>query len=51
MSMMKEASIGRVKDYIVNWKTVRVKEKEEHTKIVPARESYTYRKFTVKKSK
>lgn len=49
MSMMKEASIGRIKDYVVNWKTVRVKEKEEHTKVIPARESYTYRKFTVKK--
>ena len=51
MNMMKSAAVGLVDDYQVNWKTVNVKAKEEHTKIVPAKEASTYRRFSIRKQR
>tara|TARA_A200000159_G_C7299809_1_gene329551 strand:- start:102 stop:1055 length:954 start_codon:yes stop_codon:yes gene_type:complete len=49
MDMLKSARIGYTKDYAITWKTVNYKEQPERTKVMPAKEAYTQRRFTIKK--
>ena len=49
MAMLKSARIGYTKDYAVSWKTINYKAQPERTKVMPAKEAYTQRRFTIKK--
>lgn len=49
MAMLKSARIGYTKDYAVTWKTINYKAQPERTKVMPAKEAYTQRRFTIKK--
>jgi hypothetical protein len=48
MNAMQSAQIGRMGKYQVNWKTINYKAKPEQTKIIPAKDAYTQRRFSIK---
>lgn len=51
MDMLKQAKIGYTNDYAVSWKTITYKAQPERTKIIPAKEESTQRRFSIKKIK
>jgi hypothetical protein len=48
MNMLGENQKGYIGKYEANWKTINYKAKPEQTKIIPAKDAYTQRRFSIK---
>jgi hypothetical protein len=48
MNMLGENQKGFIGKYQAHWKTFNYKAKPEQTKIIPAKDAYTQRRFSIK---